>query len=218
MVGNEFAGPRSKFPWRSVEASQQPSPEGCAGAAGAGPGLAAHPMVCASIRPSRASPSSGQRGHGEPILHPPSKLEHRDSAAMGTAQAKENPSIPSALGGRPVPGPRSPPARTEPTAALQEKPGTPGPTPVASTAEVSRRAERLRCRKVLRGVEKSRRQPGRAGSVSQLVLSTSATQLPVGERAACDASSVSIFSPAQTKFVGSQLLANSLDESRVKLA
>lgn len=54
--------------------------------------------------------------------------------------------------------------------------------------------------------------------MSQLVLSTSATQLPVGERAACDASSVSIFSLAQTKFVGSQLLANSLDESRVKLA
>lgn len=214
MVGNEFAEPRSKFPWRSVEALQQPSPEGCAGA---GPGLAAHPMVCVSIRPSIIF--LREAGHRETILQPLSILEHRDSAAMGKAQGEENPSVPTALCRRLVPGqgsqqPVSPPG-TEPAVALREEPSTPGPMPVTGTAEMSRWAEELHCQ---RSLEVSRRAGGgreeQAACPSQY-WSTSATCLLVGEQAAHGAGSVSIFSPAQTKFVGSRLLANSLDQSRV---
>lgn len=83
MVRDEFAGPRSKLPWKSIKVPQQPSPEGCVGA---GPGLAARPMVHPSIILHRA----GQ--HGQPFL------QNGTSAVMGIAQVKENPSILASLG------------------------------------------------------------------------------------------------------------------------
>lgn len=50
-------------------------------------------LVLCSVCPSvQASPSSGHRGHGVPILEPTSSLEHRGWAAVGAVQVKRSPS------------------------------------------------------------------------------------------------------------------------------
>lgn len=77
MVGNEFAGPQSKFPWRSIQAAQGWS------------------IIFLQAR-----------GCEESILQPPSHLKSRgcgDLAAMGTPGLVEVPSIPTAVPGQSSP-------------------------------------------------------------------------------------------------------------------
>lgn len=133
--------------------------------------LAAHPVVCASIHLSIiflwVGVDTGSLSCSPHAAWRAPSLGRGDLAAMGTAPATENPSIPALLCGGLVPGqgspqPTSPAGRTEPTAAPREEPGTPDPAPVAGMAEVSHRAEKPRCQRssaASRGAGGSREEP-----------------------------------------------------------
>lgn len=120
--------------------------------------------------------------------------EHRDLAAMGTAQVKENPSNPAPLRGRLVPGqgspqPMSPPGRAEPTAAPRA-PLARRPSPTWQRCHAGQKS------RAARGPWRHREEPEAARKSRQHLpsrcWSTSATQLPVGEQAARGACSVSV--------------------------
>lgn len=91
---------------------------------------------------------------------------------MGTAEAKENPSIPTALCGRLVPGQgcRQPAGEDRAHCSSPGKARHPRPNACRRHGRGVTRGTRAALLEVLKDVEKSRRQPGRAGSASQPVL------------------------------------------------
>ena len=189
VAGNEFAGPRSKLPWRSVEASQR----------GLDRGWRLIPWsVCPSVCPSITFLRAG--GVWRP--HPAAPIQPGARGLGSDGNSPENPPMPAAPRGRLAPGQGS----HEPAGEHRAHRGSPGrarhPRPDArhrrSTGRESYAAG---------GVEKSRAQPGRAGSASQHLCHAAESQ-PPAVPAPCPC-----FVSARIEFVGSQLPANSSAQS-----